>query len=157
MIRKNCIQLFFPRKLVVETLLSHTCCLDRPFALTVSTHRSLLLSSELSLLSRHLGLGCCHLASQESSGPSVDIQRESLFPGENKQSRCQTVTPVNWDDEMTLEGWYRFDGEHPPPNRRQFPAHSCRGGMRQPCFGQSEDVLGEHYTCRFAIFKINHT
>ena len=60
-----------------------------------------------------------------------------------KHSRHQTVTSVNGDDKVTLEGGYGFDGEHPSANRRQFPAHSCRGGMRQPCFSQTEDVLWE--------------
>ncbi len=127
-------------------LASHTCCLDRPFALTeLSTHSSLVLSSELSLLSRHLGLGCCHLASQELSCPSVDMQREELLPRENPPRTPNNEISVNCDDKMTLKCWYWFNGEHPATNRRQFSAHGCRGGMRQPRPRQTQDVLrAEH-------------
>lgn len=78
-------------KNVCSYTLSHTCCLDRPFDLTeLSLHRSLVLSSELSLLSRHLGFGCCHLASQEPSCPSVHIKQiQQLEPGEATEETNQ--------------------------------------------------------------------
>jgi len=40
-----------------------------------------------------------------------------------------------------LNGGHGFQGEHPPPGRRQLAAHGCRRGVRQPRCGQAEDVL----------------
>lgn len=74
-----------------------------------------------------------------------------------KHSRRQTATCVNWKDKMTLERWYWFDGEHPSADRRQFPAHSCRGGSRQPGLSHGEDVLLGFHTfndCKVVLLKI---
>lgn len=124
--------------------LSHTCCLDTPLALIEQSPRtSLELSSELSLLSRHLDLGCCHLASQEQACPSAGLQRRQSAP-EEIASETKQWHVKNKSDIMTLKVWNWFNGEHPSPNWRQFPAHSCRGGLRQLCFSQRQDVLWEY-------------
>lgn len=60
------------------------------------------------------------------------------------RSRDQTLVCLNRYDKMTLKVCNWFNGEHPSPNWREFPAHSCRGGMRQPCFSQRQDVLWEY-------------
>lgn len=135
--------LYFPN-------VARTCCLDRPFVLTEASRRSLVLSSELSLLRRHLGLECCHLASQEPSCPSVDAQRKKITAGEITEEAKRWSVWIHMMNMITLKVWNGFNGEHTASDRGELPAHSCGGGVGQPRFSHRQDVLRECYTCRFA-------